>query len=90
MFFVDVDMFYKSTHNFLKQAWWAWNAKIFGEMSVTDTIIIGKWELAVVADIIYIRNLNGRSIGAQTFKVHRLTIIIKFKFFIAFKHKTCL
>jgi hypothetical protein len=39
---------------------------------VTDTIFC-RWELAV-ADNDYIRNEN--NIGAQTFKVHRLTMII--------------
>ena len=42
-------------------------------MSVTNTIF-GRWKLAV-ADDIYIRNGSGTNIGAQTFKVRRLSLI---------------
>jgi len=48
MFFVDVDMFYKSAHHFLYQAWRAWNAKI------------GRWEL-VVADNVYRSNIGAQT-----------------------------
>ena len=48
--------------------------KNLGEMSRTNTIV-GRWELAV-ADDVYINNGSGTNIGAQTFKVCRLTILI--------------
>ena len=61
MFFVNVDMFYKSAHNRNGGL----GCKNWGEMSVTDTIF-GRRELAL-ADYAYIRNGNGTNIGAQIY-----------------------
>ena len=46
MFFVNVDMFYKSAHN--RDG--GFGCKNWGEMSVTDTIF-GRWKLAVADDV---------------------------------------
>jgi hypothetical protein len=41
-------------------------SKNWCKMSVTVTIIFGRWELAV-ADDVYIRNGSGTNIGEQTY-----------------------
>ena len=65
MFFVNVDMFYKSAHN--RDG--GFGCKNWGEMSVKDTLFV-RLEL-VVADNVCIRNGSRSNIGVQAYNTYQ-------------------